>query len=143
MPSLYFTLQPINFNITDWDYEEQKKKVLVTFYHGFVYRTFKIQVLSTLAIKCWRNFWIFHFASTICRQKNCQRLNRNLCILRQQWLWYTLAFCQGLWLGFSVVETTCSTKIISFTYNILERVKQKPIFFSLISLFWFLHVPLL
>ena len=48
----------------------------------------QIQVLSMLAIKCKGNFRKFLFSLA--------RLNRNLCILHQQWLWYTLVFCQGL-----------------------------------------------
>ena len=54
---------------------------------------FEIQVLSTSAIKSQGNFRIFRFASVICWQKSCQRLSRNLCIFRQQWLRHTSAFC--------------------------------------------------
>ena len=60
--------------------------------------TFEIQVLSTSAIKCRGNFQIFHFALAIRQQKNCWILDKNLCILCQQWLAST--FCQGVWLGF-------------------------------------------
>ena len=59
---------------------------------------FEIQVLSMSAIKCGGNFQIFHFALAIRQQKNCWILDKNLCILRQQWLAST--FCQGVWLGF-------------------------------------------
>ena len=50
---------------------------------------FEIQVLSTSIIKCRGDFRIFQFASEIRRQKYCQRLSRNLCILRPKWLRYT------------------------------------------------------
>ena len=53
------------------------------------------EVLSTSTTKCRNNFQTFHFALAIHRQKNCRRLDKNLCILRRQWLWYTSAFCQG------------------------------------------------
>ena len=46
---------------------------------------FEIQVLSTLAIKRQGDIKIFQFASAMRRDKNGRRLNRNLCILRQQW----------------------------------------------------------
>ena len=83
-------------------------KLLVKISH--VYSVFKIQVVTTSAIKCWGNFRIFQFASAIHWQKNWQRLSRNLCILCRQWLWHTMTFYQGLWLGFLTV--------ILFTYSI-------------------------
>ena len=61
---------------------------------------FEIQVLSTLAIKCRGGFKMFQFTWGIRQQKHCQRLSRNHCILRWQWLSHTLPFCKGLWFGF-------------------------------------------
>ena len=51
-------------------------------------------------------------------------------------------FCKGYDLFFLTVETTCSTNLYCVLIT-LERVKQKTIFLSLITLFWFLRVPLL
>ena len=68
---------------------------------------FKIQVLSTTAIKCWGSFRILKFVSALRPQKNCQRLSRNLCILRQQWFQHILTFCQRLWFVFFFFQT-CS-----------------------------------
>ena len=42
--------------------------------------TYEIEVLSTSAIKCQGKIRIFQFAWAIRRQKNCQRLSRNLCL---------------------------------------------------------------
>ena len=68
---------------------------------------FKIQVLSTSAIKCRGDFRNFQFASEIRRQKNCRRLSRNLCILRRLCRQHASAFCQGLWFSFLIDESTC------------------------------------
>ena len=56
-------------------------------------------------------------------KKNCQKLIRNLCMSRPQWLWYTSAFYQGLWFGFSTVDTTYYIYIILFTP--LNRRKRR------------------
>ena len=47
---------------------------------------FEIQVLRTSAIKRRGDFRIFKFTSAIRRQKKCQKLFRNICILRRQWV---------------------------------------------------------
>lgn len=47
-----------------------------------IYAVFEIQELSTLVIKCRDSFKICQFASTIGRQRYCQRLSRNLHIFR-------------------------------------------------------------
>ena len=61
---------------------------------------FKIQVLSMSAIKCQGKFQNFHFSSAIRRQKSCQRVNRNLCILCWQLLQHSSASFQVLWFSF-------------------------------------------
>ena len=38
-----------------------------------------------------------------------KKLPKTHCILHQQWLRHSLAYCQGLWFGFLTVETTCFT----------------------------------
>ena len=50
-------------------------------------------------------------------------------------------FCQRLWFGFLTVDTTYFTNIILMTYNTLKREKQKSIFLSMATLFWFLKYP--
>ena len=76
--------------------------------------TFKIQVLSTSAIKCQSKFRIFQFALAMRWQKNCRRFNINYCLSCLQWLWHTSAFCQGLWFSFLTVDTTYSTYAMLF-----------------------------
>ena len=78
-----------------------------------------------LAIKCWGNLRIFQFVSTMCQQKNCQRLRRSHCMSCRQWLHHTSAFCQELWFGFLLVGNTYSTNIILFTYNTLKLEKRQ------------------
>ena len=73
---------------------------------------FKIQVLSTLAIKCRGKFRIFQFALAMHLQKNCQRLSRRNCTSCWQWFRHASAFCEELWFGFLTVGTTYSTNII-------------------------------
>ena len=67
----------------------------------------EIEVLSTSATKCRGNFQTFHFALAIRRQKNCRRLDKNLCILRDNGFGIPRHFAKGpleTWLG-----TTCFT----------------------------------
>ena len=93
---------------------------------------FKNQVLSPSAIKYRGKFRIFQFASAMLRQKNCQRLSRNICISRRKWLRHTSVFCQGLWFSLLTTDTTYSTYIILFTGTGLKREKQKTRFLPLI-----------
>ena len=103
--------------------------------------TFEIQVLSTSAIKCRGNFQIFHFALAIRQQKNCRILDKNLCILCQQWLAST--FCQGVWLGFFsswnyllylnyivyfiFLVSSCALVIVGKHYPMLEKLDSQNI----------------
>ena len=103
--------------------------------------TFEIQVLSTSAIKCRGNFQIFHFALAIHQQKNCWILDKNLCILCQQWLAST--FCQGVWLGFFsswnyllylnyivyfiFLVSSCALVIVGKHYPMLEKLDSQNI----------------
>ena len=96
---------------------------------------FKIQLLSTLGVKCWGKFRVFQFALAICQQKYCQKLSRSDCISSWQQLQHTSEFCQELWFDFLAVGTTSSTNIILSTYNTLKRGKQKTIFLPMITLF--------
>ena len=100
-------------------------------------RIFKIQVLSTLAIKCWGKFRVFQFAIAISQQKSCQRLSRSACISCRQRLRHTSELCQELWFGILAIGTTYSTNNILFTYNTHKREKQKTIFIPMITLFSF------
>ena len=85
-------------------------------------------------LRWFQNFSVCLCDSAIRLWKICQRLSRNLCILRRQWLRHASVFYQGQWFVFLTVESTSSTWIIPFTYNTLERVKRKTLFLSLITL---------
>ena len=109
--------------------------------------SFQPSKVSMLAIKC-RDFRMFQFAPANMlakkkKKKNCRRLSKNLCILRRQWLRHTSTFCQRLWFVFLMVRTILP-KLHCLLITHLN-MKRKTIFFSLITLFWFLRVflPLL
>ena len=103
--------------------------------HYAPYLTFEIQVLGMLEINCRGNIRNFQFASAICWEKNCWRLSRNLRMAAMALAY--LNIYQRLWFGFLIVEVTCSTWIILFTYNKLQLVKRKTIFLLLTTLFSF------
>ena len=108
-------------------------------YLFFKFPAYEIEALSTFSTKCLGKFTNFQFALAMHRKKICQKLSRNFCISCQQWLWHTSAFCQELFVFFTV-HTTYSTYIILFTCNTLKHEKQKTIFLSLVTLFCFLCV---